>query len=479
MGWGRLPRATNSTAAPLVSLHLQPSSAAQHVRRWSGGVLSSAAEVRVGQGSTTGRARSWVVACGVNIARGVVGVTAFASTPRSPSSLVVRDGFVCTPDGKHAYLDQTKPVVVRRPTLWQRARYVVAKVMAAVLSAIGALYPASWLFFVQYKEVDIFTDSWDWLNATPALIAGPLVLFVAAAYMWYRGCGTYFTVPELATFRDRALLSEYSEIVDEHGLGQATKFVTPRELRIKLFKQARDKGILSCLKDASVVEWMNTGMLLPDEAQPVSQIQRSLQDAHRRLKIETSALEQELAELTGKAATKRNRLIADAELSYAACAEAKLVELYSRNYRDRIASARKERDNKIARLNNTANVSPTQRNAEKAEIERECDRIEEVEARLYQEQMRSNLPNLEKRARERDDAILSAREEFETHTQAVRIEKQIDLRLKRSQDTFAQQVAKLQREWDNLADSTLEKNTARTPDSVPFVVPLVPFVAPL
>jgi hypothetical protein len=101
------------------------------------------------------------------------------------------------------------------------------------------------------------------------------VLFVAAAYMWYRGCGTYFTVPELATFRfvtgpaaprydhppahppthhfdaahrDRALLSEYSEIVDEHGLGQATKFVTPRELRVKLFKQARDKGILSCLK---------------------------------------------------------------------------------------------------------------------------------------------------------------------------------------------------------------------------------------
>ncbi len=72
------------------------------------------------------------------------------------------------------------------------------------------------------------------------------------------------------------------------------------------------------------------------------------------------------------------------------------------------------------------------------QIERECDRIEEVEARLYQEQMRSNLPNLEKRARERDDAILSAREEFETHTQAVRIEKQIDLRLKRSQDTFAQ-----------------------------------------
>lgn len=51
-----------------------------------------------------------------------------------------------------------------------------------------------------------------------------------------------------AAHRDRALLSEYSEIVDEHGLGQATKFVTPRELRIKLFKQARDKGILSCLK---------------------------------------------------------------------------------------------------------------------------------------------------------------------------------------------------------------------------------------
>ncbi len=50
------------------------------------------------------------------------------------------------------------------------------------------------------------------------------------------------------------------------------------------------------------------------------------------------------------AATKRNRLIADAELSYAACAEAKLVELYGRNYRDRIASARKERDNKIARV---------------------------------------------------------------------------------------------------------------------------------
>ncbi len=92
----------------------------------------------MGQGST-GRARSWVVACGVNIARGVVGVTAFASTPRSPSSLVVRDGctlapsfpfapahalaphrltqpfvvaVVCTPDGKYAYLDQTKPVVV-------------------------------------------------------------------------------------------------------------------------------------------------------------------------------------------------------------------------------------------------------------------------------------------------------------------------------------------------------------------------------
>jgi hypothetical protein len=57
--------------------------------------------------------------------------------------------------------------VQRRPTLWQRARYVVAKVMAAVLSAIGALYPASWLFFVQYKEVDIFTDSWYSLPHSP------------------------------------------------------------------------------------------------------------------------------------------------------------------------------------------------------------------------------------------------------------------------------------------------------------------------
>jgi hypothetical protein len=54
------------------------------------------------------------------------------------------------------------------------------------------------------------------------------------------------------------------------------------------------------MQDASVVEWMNMGLLLPDEAQPVSQIQRSLQDVHRRLQIETSALEQELAELTGK-----------------------------------------------------------------------------------------------------------------------------------------------------------------------------------
>jgi hypothetical protein len=72
------------------------------------------------------------------------------------------------------------------------------------------------------------------------------------------------------------------------------------------------------------------------------------------------------------------------------------------------------------------------------QIERECERIEDVEARLYQEQMRSNLPNLEKRARERDDAILRAREEFETHTYAVRVERQIDLRLKQSQDTFTQ-----------------------------------------
>lgn len=86
----------------------------------------------------------------------------------------------------------------------------------------------------------------------------------------------------------------------------------------------------------------------------------------------------------------------------------------------------------VRRVRNSQNSPPH------TQIERECDRIEEVEARLYQEQMRSNLPNLEKRARERDDAILSAREEFETHTQAVRIEKQIDLRLKRSQDTFAQ-----------------------------------------
>jgi hypothetical protein len=86
----------------------------------------------------------------------------------------------------------------------------------------------------------------------------------------------------------------------------------------------------------------------------------------------------------------------------------------------------------VRRVRNSKNSPPH------TQIERECDRIEEVEARLYQEQMRSNLPNLEKRARERDDAILSAREEFETHTQAVRIEKQIDLRLKRSQDTFAQ-----------------------------------------
>jgi hypothetical protein len=33
------------------------------------------------------------------------------------------------------------------------------------------------------------------------LIAGPLALFVAAAYLWYRGCGSYYTVPEWATFR--------------------------------------------------------------------------------------------------------------------------------------------------------------------------------------------------------------------------------------------------------------------------------------
>jgi hypothetical protein len=48
--------------------------------------------------------------------------------------------------------------------------------------------------------------------------------------------------------RDRALLSEYSEIVDEHGLAKAVKFVTPRELRTKLLRQAHDKGLLSCLK---------------------------------------------------------------------------------------------------------------------------------------------------------------------------------------------------------------------------------------
>jgi hypothetical protein len=50
--------------------------------------------------------------------------------------------------------------VQRQPTLWQKARYVVSKVLAAIASAIGALYPASWLFFVQYKETDIFTGSW-------------------------------------------------------------------------------------------------------------------------------------------------------------------------------------------------------------------------------------------------------------------------------------------------------------------------------
>jgi hypothetical protein len=35
-----------------------------------------------------------------------------------------------------------------------------------------------------------------------------------------------------------------------------------------------------------------------------------------------------------------------------------------------------------------------------------------------------------------------------------------------------QHITKLQREWDNVAHSTLERNTARIPDSVPFVVPL-------
>lgn len=57
---------------------------------------------------------------------------------------------------------------------------------------------------------------------------------------------------------------------------------------------------------------------------------------------------------------------------------------------------------------------------------------------MYSEQMRSNLPNLEKRARERDDAILKAREEYEAHTQSVRLDKQIDVRLKRYQEIFGE-----------------------------------------
>jgi cell division septum initiation protein DivIVA len=137
-----------------------------------------------------------------------------------------------------------------------------------------------------------------------------------------------------------------------------------------------------CVQDANVLEWVNAGVLLQEEAEPVVQIQRSLQEAHSRLKNETNALEQELAELTDKgmsattsstsssylltcapwcgdaAATKRNRAIADADLSYGACAEAKLVELYSRNYRDRIANARRERDQKLARVSPTHTHTP-------------------------------------------------------------------------------------------------------------------------
>lgn len=47
--------------------------------------------------------------------------------------------------------------------------------------------------------------------------------------------------------RDRARLSEYSEIVEEHGLQKARKFLTPQELRLKFMKQTQEKGLQSVL----------------------------------------------------------------------------------------------------------------------------------------------------------------------------------------------------------------------------------------
>lgn len=92
------------------------------------------------------------------------------------------------------------------------------------------------------------------------------------------------------------------------------------------------------------------GILLPEESEPVATIQRSLKELQLRFQLETTALEMELAELTGKAATERNRKITDAELSYSASAEVKLVELYSQNYRQHVANIRKERDHKLAQV---------------------------------------------------------------------------------------------------------------------------------
>jgi hypothetical protein len=52
------------------------------------------AAVRVQE--SVGRSRSWLVACGINVARGVAGVAAFAPSSQS-SSLLVRDGCTRTP----------------------------------------------------------------------------------------------------------------------------------------------------------------------------------------------------------------------------------------------------------------------------------------------------------------------------------------------------------------------------------------------
>jgi hypothetical protein len=374
--------------------------------------------------------------------------------------------FVVDATGQWSYLDKTKPVKVRNPTLWQRIRYFFGKLLAVVIAALGLGYPIVHYLNQSFHWVaNGLYGQYDWLfNRMETLIALPIAAVVVAALMWFKGAGHYYTPQEWNNMRQWAFGSTFTEIIDKYGLDLACKFMTPFELRQKLLKQSQDN--VDVLMSANALALNQALVLLPEELEVVNDTKQAFRTALEEKERASALISRELDDATAPAAKARDRKIEDAKAAYEASAEVRLHSLLTSKYLRRLEELQKERDKKLKAITqSTATAAEKARKSDqaKAKYEKEV----ESETTLYETQVALNEPNLVKKQREKEEQIEKAKEEFGMKQAELMDQLKTRQRLRQVADEYNLQVGVLTSKWTHFVSEEMDRNSSKIPDRVP------------